>query len=187
VEKVAFGAGANPALPTALAQTKLSIYRCPSDTGPDLNPERLNYGMSNYRGVAGPLTYPAFIANQDMGGVFYHNSSVRLADITDGTSNTLAIGECMFDQSTGKRAAIWAGMSGYRDGTVWISDVMWWVDDATAMVNGTAPQAFSSRHHSGVMFAFCDGAVRFFRNNTQPSIVRWLAGRNDGQIVPPEF
>jgi len=119
--------------------------------------------------------------------VLYQNSKIRLTDITDGTSNTLAIGECMFDQRTGKRACIWVGMTGVRSGSIWISDVMWWVDESTAQVNGTAPQAFSSRHPGGAFFAFCDGSVRFFRNATNPDIVRWLAGRNDGVVVPNDF
>ncbi|HJZ91989.1 MAG TPA: DUF1559 domain-containing protein [Gemmataceae bacterium] len=189
VDTVLFGLGNNPARPTnnPLGQTKLVLFRCPSDTGPDLNPERLNFAMSNYRGVAGPITFPFFFENRDMGGVLYQNSKIRLTDITDGTSNTLAIGECMFDQRTGKRACIWVGMTGVRSGSIWISDVMWWVDESTAQVNGTAPQAFSSRHPGGAFFAFCDGSVRFFRNATNPDIVRWLAGRNDGVVVPNDF
>jgi prepilin-type processing-associated H-X9-DG protein len=78
-------------------------------------------------------------------------------------------------------------MSGLRSGAIWISDVMWWVDEATAQVNGTAPQAFSSRHPGGAMFAFCDGSVRMFRTGTDPNIVRWLAGRADGVVVPNNF
>ena len=117
---------------TRSAITKLSVFRCPADPAPDLNPERLNFAMSNYRAVAGPITYPFFIADQDMGGVMYQNSKVRLTDITDGTSNTLAVGECIFDAKTGKRACIWPGMTGLRSGSIWISDMMWWVDDATA-------------------------------------------------------
>jgi prepilin-type N-terminal cleavage/methylation domain-containing protein/prepilin-type processing-associated H-X9-DG protein len=189
VDTVKFGLGNNPALPThnPLGQTKLVLFRCPSDTGPDLNPERLNFAMSNYRGVAGPITFPFFFVDRDMGGVLYQNSKIRLTDITDGTSNTLAIGECMFDQRVGKRACIWAGMTGLRSGSIWISDVMWWVDQSTAQVNGTAPQAFSSRHPGGAFFAFCDGSVRFFRNATNPDIVRWLAGRNDGVLVGNDF
>ena len=184
-----FGLGANPATLTQhpLATTKLSIFRCPSDPAPDQNPLRLNFGMSNYRGVAGPTTYPFFSTDLDMGGVLYQNSRVRLVEISDGTSNTLAMGECIFDVPTGKRACIWAGMTGLRDGSIWISDVMWWVDDATATVNGTAPQAFSSRHPGGAMFAFCDGSIRFFKDNTDKNIVKWLAGRNDGIVVPANF
>jgi prepilin-type N-terminal cleavage/methylation domain-containing protein/prepilin-type processing-associated H-X9-DG protein len=190
VDQAIFGNGANPALPShhaPFAQQKLVLFRCPSDPAPDLNPERLNFAMSNYRAVAGPTTFPFFFANQDMGGVMYQNSQVRLTDVTDGTSQTLAVGECIFDQRTGKRACIWPGMSGLRSGSIWISDVMWWVDQSTAQVNGTAPQAFSSRHPGGALFAFCDGSVRLFRTGTNPDIIRFLAGRNDGRVVPHDF
>jgi prepilin-type N-terminal cleavage/methylation domain-containing protein/prepilin-type processing-associated H-X9-DG protein len=189
VDTVLFGLGSNPAMPNQHpgSQAKLTVFRCPADPAPDLNPERLLFAMSNYRAVAGPITYPAFIIDRDMGGVMYQNSAVRLTDITDGTSGTLAVGECIFDARTGKRACIWPGMSGMRDGSIWISDVMWWVDEATAQVNGTAPQAFSSRHPAGAMFAFCDGSVRMFRTGTNPNIIKWLAGRDDGVIVPANF
>jgi hypothetical protein len=115
-----------------------------------------------------------------------------MAAITDGTSNTRAIGECMYDEVTGKTACIWVAMGGWvppgsSSGTVRISDVMWYVDQATAQVNGTAPQAFSSRHHGGAFFGFADGSVRFFRNGTDPNTIRFLAGRADGVIVNPEF
>ncbi|MCI0685462.1 MAG: DUF1559 domain-containing protein [Gemmataceae bacterium] len=184
---VKFGGGASPALPTALTQTPLSLFRCPSDHGPPQNPVRLNHAMSNYRAVAGPITYPFFFPDQDMGGVMWQNSRIRFTYISDGTSNTLAIGECIFDERSGKRAAIWPGMTGLRDGSVWISDVMWWVDETSAQVNGTAPQAFSSRHNGGAHFGFCDGSVRFFRTGTDPNIVRWLGGRADGVVVGQDF
>ncbi|HEX3146624.1 MAG TPA: DUF1559 domain-containing protein [Gemmataceae bacterium] len=185
-----FGLGANPALPTAAqpgTQDKLVVFRCPSDPAPDQNPMRQNFATSNYRAVAGPYTYPYFYENQDMGGVMWENSTIRIADITDGTSQTLVIGECILDIPTGKRACIWPGMHGLDSGSIWISDVMWWVDESTAQVNGTAPQAFSSRHSRGANFAFGDGSVRLFRNGTDPNIIKWLAGRNDGVIVPFDF
>jgi len=90
----------------------------------------------------------------------------------------------MFDTATDRRAAIWAGMTGiHADGSIWVSDVMWTVDAATAVVNGPAPQAFTSRHPGGVMFGFCDGSVRFFRDDGDPNIVRWIAGRQDGTVL----
>jgi prepilin-type N-terminal cleavage/methylation domain-containing protein/prepilin-type processing-associated H-X9-DG protein len=189
-DTVLFGLGSDPALPTAAqpgTQDKLSIFRCPSDPAPDLNSQRQNFAMSNYRAVAGPTTYPFFFENQDMGGVMFENSAIRITDITDGSSQTLCIGECIFDLKTGKRACIWPGMHGLDGGSIWISDVMWWVDEATAQVNGTAPQAFSSRHPGGAQFAFCDGSVRLFRTGTDPNIIKWLAGRDDGVIVPMNF
>jgi prepilin-type N-terminal cleavage/methylation domain-containing protein/prepilin-type processing-associated H-X9-DG protein len=179
-EAINFGGGGNPAMPTPAAQTKLSVFRCPADTGPDLNPERLNHGMANYRATSGPTAYPFFNADTDMGGIMYQNSRIGFDDIVDGTSNTLVIGECKFDVKETKRAAIWPGMSGLRSGAVWISDVMWWVDNTSAVINGTAPQAFSSRHPGGAFFAFGDGSVRFFRQGGNVMNLRYLAGRNDG-------
>jgi prepilin-type N-terminal cleavage/methylation domain-containing protein/prepilin-type processing-associated H-X9-DG protein len=179
-------------LPGNLGTLRLNIFRCPSDTGPDTNPNRSGFGMSNYRAVAGPTTYPGIWFNQDFGGVFYQNSKTRITDITDGSSQTLALGECQFDPQRNKTACIWVALSGWippgsSTGVVRISDVMWYVDEATAKVNGPAPQAFSSRHHGGAQFGFCDGSVRFFRDSTDPNTVRWLAGRNDGIVVPMEF
>jgi prepilin-type N-terminal cleavage/methylation domain-containing protein/prepilin-type processing-associated H-X9-DG protein len=177
------------ATPNTLTQTRLAIYRCPSDTGPDLSPFRLNFPMCNYRAVTGPLAN----FGSDMGGVMFNNSKIRITDITDGTSNTLAFGECMWDQASGKVATTWPGMTGVRVNpstgllSVYISDVMWWVDDTTAAVNGSAPQAFSSRHPNGAFFGFCDGSVRFFKNGGNVTTLKYLAGRNDGVVVNPDF
>jgi prepilin-type processing-associated H-X9-DG protein len=176
-------------VPGQLSTTKLTIFRCPADTGPDLNPIRNGHATSNYRGVAGPYTYPNLGPNQDFGGVFWQNSRIAVTAIGDGTSNTLAIGECKFDEQAGQTASIWAGMSGWIPGssTIRTSDAIWYLDEASAQVNGTAPQAFSSRHPNGAMFAFCDGSVRLFRTGTDPNVVRFLAGRNDGVLVPLDF
>jgi prepilin-type N-terminal cleavage/methylation domain-containing protein/prepilin-type processing-associated H-X9-DG protein len=174
-------------VPGQLSTTKLKVFRCPSDTGDDINAARWGHATSNYRAVAGPYTDPYITDNMDFGGVFYQNSNTRLTDITDGTSNTLAVGECKYDPQSGKTACIWAGFTGWYYGSVRISDVMWYVDAASAQINGTAPQAFSSRHTGGAMFAFCDGSVRFFRNDADPDKLRFLAGRNDGVVVNPDF
>jgi hypothetical protein len=182
-----FGGGANPADPTPLTQARLNLFRCPADPAPDLNPQRRNHALSNYRAVAGPNTEAAFIGDLDMGGVMFQNSKVRITDITDGTSNTLAVGEAIYEGPDGKWACIWAGMHGVEPAGVFISDVMWWVDQDTAKVNGPAHQAFSSRHFQGAYFVFCDGSVRFFRDDTDPNVVRWLAGRDDGHVVNVDF
>ena len=186
-----FGGGVNPAQPDSVSQARLAIYRCPSDPARDKNPERLLHATSNYRAVAGQMSLAVFIADFDYGGVLYQNSRTRLAEITDGTSSTLAIGECILDERADKRAALWTGMAGTRplppDSAlaVWVSDVMWSVDDADSRINGSAPQAFSSRHPGGAFFAYCDGSVRFFSDTADMSLAKWAAGRDDGNVTSP--
>lgn len=187
IDDTLFGNGSNPAYPIDYTEQVVTVFRCPSDQGPDLNPLRLNHGMSNYRAASGSETSGFFIIDHDFGGVLFQNSKVRHAQILDGTSNMVVIGECMFDERKNKRAALWAGMSGLRNNAVWISDVMWWIDDESAQINGTAPQAFSSFHPGGAMFSFCDGSTRFFREGGDIQLLKYLADRDDGHVVTPDF
>jgi prepilin-type N-terminal cleavage/methylation domain-containing protein/prepilin-type processing-associated H-X9-DG protein len=187
VNSAVFGGGSNPATPDTLTQTSLPIFRCPSDTGASLNVVRENFATSNYRAVAGYIPMNVFIENMDLGGVMFENSRIGFEDITDGTSNTLLVGECTYDESIDKWGAIWPGMTGIVDGVVRISDVMWWVDDGTSVVNGTAPQAFSSKHRRGANFVFCDGSVRLVPNGGDVQVLKFLAGRNDDVDVDVNF
>jgi prepilin-type N-terminal cleavage/methylation domain-containing protein/prepilin-type processing-associated H-X9-DG protein len=182
------------AKPTPLTQTKLGVFRCPSDPAPDLNPFRLlpadgSFALSNYRAVCGTDSSGFFYVNEDRNGVLWQNSKVTFQMIPDGTSNTVAVGECVFDDRPGvnKWAAIWAGHTGLYQGGVRISDVMWHLDDNSAKINGTAPQAFGSRHTGGAYFGFCDGSIRFFRETGDPAVTKWLGRRNDGRVISVEF
>ncbi len=191
--------GPNPpslafATPTALTQTPLKIFRCPSDNGPALNPFRLlpadgSHAMSNYRAICGTDTNGTFIVNEDRNGILWQNSRVTFEAITDGTSNTVVVGECVFDDRPGvnKWAALWAGHTGVYQGSVRISDVMWHLDENSAQINGTAVQAFSSRHNGGVYFGFGDGSIRFVRDGADANVVKWLGCRNDGRVLNLDF
>jgi prepilin-type N-terminal cleavage/methylation domain-containing protein/prepilin-type processing-associated H-X9-DG protein len=194
--------------PTPAMKTALPIYRCPSDPAPDLNSFRMDLdtrqlGMSNYRAICGTDNSAGgiFRANEDRNGILWQNSKVKFEAITDGTSNTVVVGECIFiNQRDGtatdgrKWAAVWAGMTGYYcspDATIGcgirISDVMWHLDDLTARLNGTAPQAFGSRHTGGAMFGFADGSIRFFRQSSDPAVTKWLGNRSDGRVLNIDF
>jgi prepilin-type N-terminal cleavage/methylation domain-containing protein len=198
-----FGPQVNYATITAtpLTQTRLSVFRCPSDPAPDQNPFRQEeadrqLGLSNYRAVCGTDSSGFFYANEDRNGVMWQNSKVTFTAITDGTSNTVVVGECIFEQEKTRRkwAAIWAGHTGYYCSPdpavgcgVRISDNMWHLDNTSAQINGTAPQAFGSRHFGGAYFGFGDGSVRFFRQSADPATIKWLGCRNDGLVINYDF
>jgi hypothetical protein len=61
------------------------------------------YAKSNYPAVAGRGQGPMNLA-PSWDGIFYRDSGSRAADILDGTSNTLAVGERDMDKDAG---AIW--------------------------------------------------------------------------------
>src|SRR5262249_39781337 len=82
---------------TSVGAQVVKILICPSD-GAMPNPPVGQYlthsfGLPSYGGCSGtsPTTTSGTASRQN--GLFYMNSSVRLAEITDGTTNTLMFGE----------------------------------------------------------------------------------------------
>ncbi len=182
-----FGNGNESAPATALSQTALPLFVCPSDTGPALNTFKGDNAKSNYRTVCGACTPITFIVDYDYGGVMYQNSKTRFVDITDGSSNTLVLGECSLDPLNSKVGALWVGMELDDWPVVYISDVMWGIDEDQYKLNGVGVQAFSSRHDGMVQFAFADGSIRPIRDTVDVKTVEIMAGRADGQVVPGDF
>ena len=121
-------------------QTRISGYRCPSDTTPALNTLQ-SFGSSapfavatsNYIGSAGddwqsgtdgayPNGYSAPYKDFDSGGVFFGivdqrasppgrgPAGIKVSDILDGTSKTMMTGERCGRTSTNDKAAVWVGI-----------------------------------------------------------------------------
>ncbi len=182
-----FGNGVIPAPVSDLTQTPLRLFVCPSDEGPALNPFRNDHAKSNYRGICGPSVPLFFASDADYGGVLFHNSQVTFESISDGSSNTLVLGECRLDVAANKFAGVWAGMIGPISGGIPISGVYWSVDSDRFRINGVGPQAFSSNHPGGASFAFGDGSVHFVRETVDPVVFQTLAGRADGIANPGDY
>ena len=74
-------------------QAKLPIFRCPSDTGSITNTAGEPLARSNYPGVIGTTviwqTSPTSVWN----GMFGLGKPLAMKDVSDGTSNTMLVGE----------------------------------------------------------------------------------------------
>lgn len=81
--------------------TRLDVYTCPSDVGPEVNSNFASYGTSNY-------TVNDAICD--------HTEQRAMRDITDGTSNTILAGERAFTNSNHHFKSIGAVWPGWKSG-----------------------------------------------------------------------
>lgn len=131
----------------------------------------------NYSGVFGTLEIED---DPDKGdGVFFRNSKIRFADIQDGLSHTLLIGE----RSSDYGAMTWLG-------------TIDWLDEPMSRVVGLADHApnaqgghmddFRSHHPSGANFAAADASVHLINEEIDLNVYKAAATRW-GREVPGEF
>ena len=188
----------NPANATFLG-TLIPSFRCPSDPQPDFweieeegSPGTVlaELPIANYIGVFGteeldgcenaPGSFPVSDAGQCVGdGMLYHNSSIQIKDIRDGTSNTLFIGERRTDPAAGWYST-WAGM--VSEGEEAFQRVLGSTchppNDPAAHLDD-----FSSNHTGGAMFVLGDGSVHFVSESIDIGVCQSLATRAAGEIV----
>jgi prepilin-type N-terminal cleavage/methylation domain-containing protein len=112
-------------------------------------------------------------------GMFYLNSKVRFADVTDGLSSTLVVGE----RQTRASAAwlyTWTGVVAGGD-----NPICRILGDTDVVPNHSLIRMdeFASYHTGGAQFALGDGAVRFISTNIDLNVYRNLSSRNAGDIV----
>lgn len=105
----------------------------------------------------------------------------RIADITDGTSNTFAVGETIAGWSnwnwwfnSNASTATCAIPLNYRKGLVNL------VSQAGAWPYN---YSFFSQHTGGANFAFCDGSVHYISDNINRQLYRNLATISGGEVV----
>lgn len=127
-------------------------------------------------------------------GVFTINECARLADILDGPSHTILIGECA------GRPQFWRG--GRQVPDVWLRGGPWaarnllWCagapSDGTATfgrcaVNCTNNHEVYSFHPAGASVALADGAVRFLSANIDIRVFAALVTRAGGEVSGSDF
>jgi prepilin-type N-terminal cleavage/methylation domain-containing protein/prepilin-type processing-associated H-X9-DG protein len=193
----------------------IKILLCPSDRlpepvsqpTPDATPPWSwgFYGMSSYGGNAGKRSFhpgdpPAF-PRMTRDGIFFIDSSVRLTDVTDGTSNTFLFGERFhYDPEFDRRQpVVWPGFLLLADLGKWGSVAKGLANvtlSTPAPINYRVPPGgdgstledractFGSGHPGGANFAFADGSVRFLTDGIPLATLRALSTRAGGEVVP---
>ena len=164
---------------TALIPT----YYCPSR-----RPIALynNHNVIDYAGCAGSATDGA-------NGVVERGfiPIVRMADITDGTSNTIMVGEKQcnlakfgtnIDDNESPFLSGWNGdWDHYR--RTWRINGIWQTPQRDySSSSTTASERFGSSHPTGVNVALADGSVLVIRYSVDPVSFMRACVRNDGQV-----
>lgn len=201
-------------------QSPIDLYRCPSDTGPESNSDQKvpvgagdgntdcngagcsAISTSNYVGVV----HSGVLWRQDWNGSIGRAFPVggvgtarciSFADVLDGTSNTLFVGERAWElQGTRMQAAVALATNGDSDqnnnqGLVYVTGSG---AHGINQINANAGRGFSSQHAGGAQFALGDGKVTFISENVDlapdtnttvnvNSVLERLMARSDGQPV----
>ncbi|WP_406698522.1 DUF1559 domain-containing protein [Singulisphaera sp. Ch08] len=206
---------------TTALMTSLSIWQCPSDAGaksiqePNLRYRRrkasmaANWGNSHFwqneagRGTAGPNPWTANVPAGPVtfsGAPFKGNLSTSLRDMTDGTSNTLLVGEVVVgvndDVNYDHRGDIFnddyncAMFMAYTTPNSKIPDQLAYCAPPEK-VSGNPPcntnepkfNASRSRHSGGVNAVFGDGSARFVKDSVNLNVWRALSTPNGGEVI----
>jgi len=173
---------------SAAIQTVVKLYLCPADELPE-GTFSITDTTQGTVATAAPSSYAATVgsdasdvADEYGNGVFYRNSKTRIADITDGTSNTTLVGDRAWTMTQG----IWAGApnlgvtrAGRRNpwpNATGTSPMLVlahnnWVNITTDADGGL--DDFSSNHPGGANILFADGSVHFIHDITGDGTEHW--------------
>lgn len=128
-------------------------------------------------------------------GVLYPESRTRFADIVDGTSNTMLLGELSSAQGWPTSPNMVSGFGGIKP-WVWgyyrYSATDWLMIDSKMVqfpinyrgVFTTNSTPFGSYHPGGAMFANCDGSVNFIPETINLDILKGIATKLNGEVLP---
>jgi prepilin-type N-terminal cleavage/methylation domain-containing protein/prepilin-type processing-associated H-X9-DG protein len=185
---------------------RFNSYLCPSDSTKPLIPVRNEANDQTIYTVAGG-NYVGMYGTGEIGdapgrgnGMFFRNSRLSFADITDGSSQTLMVGERSHNLSyvtwTGRAIGGWLHKTSSFEGgtdqfaadpeesfTMVIGPVG--LDDGPRTPNHPKAHVedYWSRHPGGVNFLFGDGSVRFLKDGINATVYRALATRSGGEVV----
>jgi prepilin-type processing-associated H-X9-DG protein len=145
-------------------------------------------GWNGFWGTRGVIAPPAGDVEVFRGFSDYRTmQSCSLASVTDGTSNTLIVGEALPDQDANNE--IWGATGAAAGVTIPIN---WDTSKPYAGFGAGAPwntrasyagRGFKSRHPGGGNFLFLDGSVHFLKQTINPFTYAALGSRAGGEVI----
>lgn len=188
-----FSVSADDPLNSPVRSVSLTVFRCPSDTGPQFwdigeesNPSNIlaRLPTANYVGNFGteaPEDICVGGAQCVSDGVMYHNSKVLLRDLTDGTSNTFLVGERKTNLLLDPQGlSTW--IAAIPEGEEAAARIVGVADHQPNYYNGHIDD-LSSNHTGGIHLLFGDGRVRFISENIDSTIYVGMATRQGGEVL----
>jgi len=212
---LAGGNGAINANNAAIGTMRPPIIRCPSDGGDEKLPYStaghytIDNTNSNLIGIKTNYDFSVQYWSWDCDAwsrtapnvrrIFGENSNSSIASITDGTSNTVAMGETTLENANGTCPA-WAYRGWVMIGVDIAPDrhgggINVWTSNWTNPPDTTRTQApkpgkvgswswAGSLHTGGANFVFADGSVRFVNENTPQTTRLAMATMAGGEVIP---
>jgi prepilin-type N-terminal cleavage/methylation domain-containing protein/prepilin-type processing-associated H-X9-DG protein len=191
-----------PVEKSSAIQVPLIIFQCPSDQLPaaDFSLTDATFttlctaAASSYAATVGQDASEVDAPTGD--GVFYRNSKTRIAEIKDGTSRTVLLGDRAWTQTQGIWAGapngaicragetnVWPNATGPAQALILVHNN--WINITTDADGGL--DDFSSNHPAGVNLLFADGSVHFIQSIISDGPERrafWALGtRAGGEII----
>lgn len=194
------------------SRTDVAMFLCPSDPGATVQWSRNcghsteSSGGTNYVFAAGAGNGIYWVANLlstptnynvDMGGIFQNNGMIGFRHITDGTSNTIAMGETLKvvdydDAAVGNKGGKPAWSSGFLTQITFttgggINPTFPCKGPNTTSNNANCgfprPAALQSQHDNGVNVLLADGSVRFITAGITQATLDALATRSGNEPI----
>jgi len=196
--------------PASIKNTPVATFMCPSN--PSGSGQHNNNGFQgNYVTCYGDV-YMRGVSGTAANGLFWESSSTRFRDITDGSSNTMMLGEVIVRAPNsaavtfGEAGSYWRGGSWNEYGFTALETPNTSAPDRiygagspptckdandpnapciglSSSLGGVTHNFARSYHVGGVHVAVADGAVRFISNNIHLPTWQGLATRSGGEVL----
>ena len=190
--------------PNEFEQLKpLEKFKCPTNASfLAEDPANSYYGVmgggakpnSEYQACNATGTQRVYFYN----GIFYNNSNIRIAQITDGTSNTYMIGETKYHQLKVSwplwyeswASSMFVGINDPGSGTLYCNIAATLVginaldcDPELTNCHQHVTRGFGSYHPGGCHFAMADASVDYVSEDIDLFVYQSRGSRNDGHVL----